>query len=149
MNHLLQQYQQIRDELVDYLEKLPAEKWSSPIYEGWTVKDLIAHLSGWAEYQINCLKLFASGVGNIPKPKVQERNEESVEKRKKSQAKEIKKEFITLSENMIKSYGSLSDNQWQKPIWEGTKTTPEKFIKIEIKHYSETHFPDLKRAIAS
>jgi len=145
MNHLLQHYCQIRNELVDYLEKLPVNNRETQIYEGWTVKDLIAHLSGWAEYQVTCLKLFVSGVKDIPKPKVQDRNEESVEKRKILAVKEIKEEFITLSADMVRAYGNLSNEQWQKPIWEGTKTTPEKFIKIEIKHYQETHFPELKR----
>lgn len=145
MHPPLQQYCQIRDELVDFLEKLPAEKWNTPVYPGWTVKDLIAHLSGWAEYQVNCLQLFVDGAKDIPKPKVQDRNEESVRKRKKLTTEEIKEEFIALSANMIKSYGNLTTSQWQKSIWDGTKTTPEKFIKIEIKHYRETHFPELRK----
>lgn len=145
MNPLLQQYQEIRNELVDYLEKLTDKEWNLMVHEGWTVKDLVAHLSGWAEYQINCLRLFAGDIKDIPEPKVEERNQESVAKRRKYSAKEIKEEFIALSSNMIKAYGSLTDEQWQKPIWAGTKTTPEKFIKIEVKHYQETHFPELRK----
>jgi hypothetical protein len=35
-------------EFISYLENLSAEDWSKKVNKNWTVKDMVAHLVGWA-----------------------------------------------------------------------------------------------------
>lgn len=147
MNIFLKQYQKNRELVIKTVEQVPITKWDKPCCGEWDLKDLLGHLSGWAEYQIRVLGQFTQGKAKIDKPKVEDRNQESVAKRKGLTVEQVKNEFSETTAKMIEAYSRLTNEQWQTLIWPGTKTTPEKFIKIEIAHYGKTHLPQIKSLI--
>jgi len=147
MNGYLEEYIESRKELIRVIRKFPINLREKAFLGEWSLKDIIAHLTGWAEHQakvlrdlINCVHI--EYVGNI-----QEFNEKSVAKRKDQTWRKIYAEFIKVTAELITLYGDLPKKLWKKKIWQDKKYTPEKYIKIEIRHYIKTHIPQIQQVI--
>ena len=66
------------------------ELTQTPIYEGWTIKDVLAHLAGWDEYAINTIPLIAQDrADELPPLDVDAYNRESLAARQDKLLAEI------------------------------------------------------------
>jgi len=147
MNPLVNTLVKARSELLETVDKIDQEKADKVIIGNWNLKDIIAHLTGWAEYQIAVLK--AIRLGKLPPDygNVQDYNQQSTRSRKDLPWDRIYEEYKEKSQQLVEEYKSLPDELWTKPIERGKKPTMEKLIKIETRHYAETHLPQIKKLL--
>lgn len=147
MNGLVTELSTARENVINTVNKIDPKKADEVILGTWNLKDIIAHLSGWANHQIAVLRAIKSNKTPSDYGNVDEYNCQSTESRKNKSWEEIYKEFKEKSGQLVKEYESLTDINWKQLIWPNRKTTPEKFVKIEIKHYQETHLPQIKKLL--
>lgn len=148
MENLIEEYKKARKNLIKTIEKVPENKKEEILLDEWSLKNLISHLSGWAEYQVDILEEFKKG-NQAEKEKGLKNsiNIDFVEKRKNLTWNEVYNEFLELSDKLIKSYESLPENLWNKKIYREKDIAAADFIEIEITHYNNTHVPQIKKAL--
>ncbi|OGC52141.1 hypothetical protein A2982_01480 [candidate division WWE3 bacterium RIFCSPLOWO2_01_FULL_39_13] len=149
MNKLVDDLTQARKSIIDAVSKLTSNKQNVQLAGDWNLKDLIAHLTGWADYQIEIIKAIRSN-STPPEPgRIDDFNQKSTAARKKTSWKKVYDEWLKASQELIEEYDSLRDALWGKPLWKNKKTTLEKLIKIEIRHYQKTHLPQIEKLLKS
>lgn len=148
MNNLVNEFKRARKGLFRIIKEFPEEKRELVLFDKWNLKNILSHLSGWAKYQRDSLRLFKKG----RKPQFPENlktsiNEDFVYQRGKWSWNRVYQEFLKLSEELIKEYKGLPMELWEKMMNKKQQITPKDFIKIEINHYRKTHGPQVKKVL--
>lgn len=134
--------------LIETVDCFPKEKRELILFDQWSLKDILVHLTGWAKYQIKTLKEVQKGKLAETLPNLKSLiNENLVAKRKKSSWERIYQEFLMASQKLVKEYRQLPNQFWQKKVYKNKATTVADFIQIEIKHYQKTHGPQIEKAL--
>lgn len=141
---LCEEFRQVRKEFIDSVDSIPKSRRNEIFLGEWSIKDILAHLTGWGLHQIGVLRDFQNGVLAERPESVKDFNDKSVEARRKLAWSGVYDEFVKTGEQLLAEYDALTDDQWKKKIWPDKELTPEGFIKIEIKHYRETHLPQIR-----
>lgn len=141
---LISKLKDARKQIIEAVNCVPGNKTQALAFGEWTLKDLLSHLSGWAEYQIKVLQLFKKGQEPGEYGSTSDFNRNAVNKRQDKNFDDVKNEFECSSALLIQEYESLTEKQWRAPLWHDKQITPQKFINIEIRHYAQTHLPQIK-----
>ena len=148
MNNLVNEFKRARESLIRTIEEFPKEKRELILFDKWSLKNILSHLSGWAKYQRDSLRLFKKGrEPQFPENLKASINEDFVLQRDKWSWNRVYQEFLRLSEELIKEYKDLPGELWEKMMDKEQKITPKEFIKIEINHYRKTHGPQVKKVL--
>lgn len=147
MNCLIDELAKARKELITTIDKVSKNKIDNPFLGDWNLKDLVSHLTGWADYQVLVLDTFAKGESPPEPGKIDVFNQRSTTERKTQSWNLIYEEFKNKSQKLIDKYANLPGDKWSQLLWPDKKTTLEKFIKIEIRHYLNTHLPQIKKLL--
>jgi len=118
------------------------------LFDQWSLKELLSHLTGWAKYQINLLERLEKGKQEkLQKSLKNSINIDFVLTRREYDWKKAYQEFLNSSESLIKKYELLPEKLWKEKVYKDKEITSEEFIKIEIKHYIKTHGPQIKKVL--
>ena len=147
MNSLVNELSEARKELIKTVDKVNKNKVNDRLIGDWSLKDLVSHLTGWADYQISVLDVFTKGEVPPEHGKIDDFNQKSTIERKTQSWDKVYDEYKNKSQKLIDKYLDLPSNKWSQVLWLNKKTTPEKFIKIEIRHYLNTHLPQIKQLL--
>ncbi len=141
-------YKEARAEIIGIINCFPIGKENDLLFDKWSLKNIVSHLSGWATHQIRALKDVKAGVAsNAPADMKFKINNKYVAARAKKAWPAAYREFQLLSGKLLKDYQILPDKLWKNPVWNDDPTTPLDLIKIETNHYHRTHGPEIKRII--
>lgn len=150
MKKLIKEFEEAKQDLIKIINSFPEEKREKTLFDKWSLKNLLSHLTGWGNYQISTLKQFKRGAEPIvPKSLKSSINDVFVSKRSPWSWNKVYDEFLRISQDLIDEYRGLPGKLWKKEIWKNKKTTPQEFIKIEINHYRKTHGHQIKRILKS
>lgn len=143
MESLVDELRLARTAVIEAVSKVARNKREVVFLGDWTLKDLIAHLTGWANYQLEVIKDIQ--LGRTPKEpgSIDGFNEESTRKRASQSWEKTYSEFLETSQKLIDTYQKLPNDLWDTLLWDDKKTTLKKFINIEIRHYKKTHLPQI------
>lgn len=140
MNKLTKDLQIVVGAFIDLVEKFPISKREEIFLENWNLKDILVHLTGWANYQKKILEQFKKDKSLTSQNNLKDLiNGQMVAKNKNTKWEIVFKNFKKSTNELITEYTALPEKHWIKKIFEDKDITPEDFIKIEIKHYRETH----------
>lgn len=147
VNKLISDLEKAREDLISVIDKVPANKHTTKFLGAWSLKDIVAHLIGWSEHQINTLRFFS--MGKVPSRPGNSKNfnDEIIKAKENRPWEQIYSEFIKSSSKLIEEYKNLPQHLWNKQIWLGKQMTPEEYIKLEINHYSKEHLPQIKKLL--
>lgn len=145
MNPLCEEFREVREEFIKAVDSVPKNRRNEVFLGEWNLKDMLAHLTGWGLHQTEVLRAFKRGAVAERPESVKDFNDKSVEARRKLTWSEVYDEFVKTGEQLLAEYDTLTDDQWKKKIWPDKELTPAEFIKIEIKHYRETHLPQIRK----
>ena len=56
MNKLISDLKNARQELISIIDKVPENRRNTKFLGTWSLKNIVAHLTGWSEHQIDTLK---------------------------------------------------------------------------------------------
>jgi len=144
---IITEYKEARDKLVKVVESLKGS--NEDIAGTWDLKNVIAHLTGWAEYQISVLEDIIHN--KLPQKwgDIDIFNKKSVSKRVNYSLDKVINEYLQVTDKLIESYGKIPAEIWDKPIWKDLKATPTKLLNIEIRHILKTHLPQMLEHVGS
>jgi hypothetical protein len=145
MDILIAEFSRAKQDFIEALDKFPKEKREEILFGEWSLKDLLAHLSGWmiaAAENVRCLK-----EGKIPPwvVSIDDFNKKNVAERKNWDWRKVYKELVETSRKFIEEYVSLPKESWQKKYWPDKSLTPQRILEIEIRHWKKTHLPQMMR----
>jgi hypothetical protein len=145
----VERFAEVRDQVLDAIRRFPARHRKDVLFGEWSLKDLVAHLTGWDVYFTTILRCLETAEkapywGNITKF-----NEASVEKRRASSWKKVYEEFVVAGHEFIRCYGQLSEKTAETRFWKSKSYTPASIIRINIHHYAKSHLPEIEKKIAA
>lgn len=142
---ILKEFVLARANITDAITSFPPQKRFTRLFKKWTIKDLLAHLSGWDIYTLDAVLALKSG--RIPPwgEAVDRFNLHSVAKREKWLWPRVYREFVSVGHRLEKELRSVPPEKWNKKIWPNKSFTLEKLLKIDIDHYLNEHLPEIKK----
>lgn len=139
------QFFKAREEIAATINKFPPKKRLLTLFDKWTLKDVVAHLSGWDLFTLEAIK----GLNKRKVPdwdgSVQEVNRASVTKRKGWTWEKIIDEFNALGNELHKELNKVDSGDWERKIWPNKSLTVEKLLKIDIHHCLKEHLGKIDR----
>ena len=147
MKNLVDVYIRVRLEFLDIINKFPENKREEILFDKWSLKDVIAHLSGWTLHQVEVLNDLKNN--RIPKSpgSSKDYNNNQVEKRSKWSFEKVYNEFLSSTDALLKEYKSLPKSIIDKKIWPNRRFTPKIYFEFELEHYTKTHLPQIQKML--
>lgn len=142
---LIQRLKEKREELKSFAEKAPPGK---EIYEGWSIKELLAHLSGWDDAIVEALQAHSGGepVSTTVSRGVNAYNAKTVHTREALSLEQVMKEWEATSELVYQGLDELPNEKFNQPLtfpW-GEPGTVAYLIEIFVEH-DEHHARHLEK----
>lgn len=120
----------------------------SEIYPGWTLRQFLAHLTGWDDVTATTLRAHARGEtpATPVSAGIDAYNRESVATRETLDLDHIVKEWELAREELKAAIRALTPEQMAAPLlhpW-GRVSTVAKLVEIMIEHEGEEHADELR-----
>ena len=146
--HLIQQLDEARAELWTVLADLDA---GTEIYPNWTVKELLAHLTGWDEAVTSSLRAHAGGEEPAAPATlgIDFYNAQSVETRESLSYEQIHQECELAREQLKAAIHELPPEKFQEPLlfpW-GPTGTVRQLIRVFV-HHDKEHAEEIQASRA-
>ncbi len=145
MRPLIKQFSDARSSITDVIGQFPKNQRGGKLFGEWSLKDILVHLTGWANFQMSTLYQLKTGkkLSTEHNPK-REINDDFVRHHGDIPWSQVYQNFLTATEGLAKEYEGLPEALWNTKIWSDKETTPKEFIQLEINHYKNTHGPQMK-----
>jgi uncharacterized damage-inducible protein DinB len=132
---LIEKLNSARKPLVEVITQAPADK---EIYENWTIKQIMDHISGWDDVVIDALNAHAKSEPITPTilRGIDAYNAETTTSRQSLDLGHTKQEFQRTREALIKALKDLPDEKFSQPLvfpWGETGTVAD-LVEIFIEH---------------
>ena len=132
---LIQRLKEKREVVEQLVVKAPSDK---EIYAGWTIKELLAHLSGWDDAIVEALETHAKGepVSTTVSAGINAYNAKTVHTRESLSFEQVIKEWKTTRELVFQALEDLPDEKFNHQLtfpW-GEPGTVAYFIEIFVEH---------------
>lgn len=132
---LVQRLKEKRDVLEVLIEKAPSDK---EIYTGWSIKELLAHLSGWDDSIIEALQTHAKGepVSTTVLSGINAYNAKTVHTREALNLDQVIREWKATRELLFQTLAELPDEKFNQQMtfpW-GEPGTVAYFLEIFVEH---------------
>lgn len=142
---LIEDLKSARSKLISAINNFQKDMIHDKLFDDWSLKDVVAHLSGWDQLTVKSIKLFLKNKVPDWGGEINDFNKISVEKRKSWSWTKVYNEFLTISQKNIDAYESIPLTRFDEYIWKNKKYTPRKFLKIDIHHYEKEHLPQIQK----
>ena len=148
MDNLVAELEKAIARLTKTVDCFPKGKRELILFDKWSLKDILVHLTGWAKYQTKTLKEIQKGKSAETLPNLKSLiNEDFVDERKNLSWERVYQDFSTATQKLVNEYRRLPEKFWQKKVYQDKATTVADFIQIEINHYQKTHGPQIAKAL--
>lgn len=132
---LIQRLQEKREVIEALLDKAPKDK---EIYTGWTIKELVAHMSGWDDAIIEALQAHAQNepISTTVTAGINAYNASTVNTRESLDFDHTLKEWDATRKALIKTLNELPDEKFNQALtfpW-GEPGTVAYLIEIFVEH---------------
>ncbi len=142
---LIQKFLTAREKLRALVDQADPRK---QIYPGWTIREVLAHITGWDDSVIATLQAHLHGVTPAIKPwlGVDAYNAETLSTREAMDLAHVRAEWEQTRAQLIHLLRSIPDEEFARPLlppW-GRECTVEQYLHVFIEHESEEHARDLE-----
>ena len=148
ISKLIKEFKKAREGLIVLIDQFPKDKRKETLFDKWSLKDIIIHLTGWAEHQQETLKALKTKRESISPQNLKNLiNTDLVSKKARTDWTTLYNKFVKISGQLIAEYEDLPKELWKKKIWKDKDTTPVEYVKIEINHYKNTHGTQIEKVL--
>ncbi|MEO6728518.1 MAG: hypothetical protein ABIM99_01215 [Candidatus Dojkabacteria bacterium] len=126
----------------------PVNMSNEILFDKWSLKDILAHLSGWNLITIRDLTKLMKGeeiAQWFPETAIDDFNEQEVVKRQGENWVVVYGEFYQTLDELLATYRSLNDDQWEQQLGPN-ESTPLDCIIEDLKHFGGEHLEDIRSA---
>lgn len=146
MNELIESARWRFYELRRLLNVFPEEMREDKLFPKWSLKDFVAHLTGWAVLDLEFLAALRIGEEPSWEPNIDEFNDRSVQARKNRSWEEVYEEFVTSYLRLLEAYQKLPALLWKKKFRHDQSLTPEENLQEDIEHLGE-HLAQIREVL--
>ncbi len=135
------------EELIDLVKKFPSDKREVALFDRWSLKDMLAHFSGWNTldtYHTECVRDGENFEWIYDEDAF---NAEEVAKRKNLNWEEVFEEFDQSGKRMVEVFKTLPDDAWDRKCGPDGKYSPRSFLESHVEHYNESHILPIKEVL--
>jgi hypothetical protein len=137
-NFLIARLNKARAHLYGLIAQAPRDR---QIYPGWTLKEFVAHLSGWDDSTIEALRAHARGepVGTTVARGIDAYNAQTVSTRETLDLDHTLKEWESTRQELLQALRDLPDGKFNEPLafpW-GEPGTVAYLLEIFVDHDEE------------
>lgn len=143
----LRKFKEVRSEVMNLISQYPPELREKVIFDKWSLKDVIAHLSTWMVHDIDCLQDLIKGKEPYWHASIDKLNDIGVNERRDRTWDNVYEEFQGLIQKLERIYTNLPEHLQEKKIWKDKDLTPLVFIKDDIAHWSQEHLPVIRQKL--
>lgn len=141
---LIQQLIDARAEIAALLPQIDPHKH---IYPHWTIKELLAHMTGWDDAVIASLRAHIGGSepGTPAARGINVYNAETVSTRETINYEAVKREWEQTRAILLDILRNMTEEKYQQPLivpW-GGEATVKQLVQVFIHHETEEHGKDL------
>ena len=142
---LIQQLVEARAEIAALLPEIDPQKH---IYPDWTVKELLAHMTGWDDAVIASLRAHIGGMepGTPASRGIDVYNAETVSTRESINFEAVKREWEQTRSILLDILRDMTEEKYMQPLvvpWGGDASVAQ-LIRVFIHHETEEHGKDLR-----
>jgi uncharacterized protein (TIGR03083 family) len=149
---LRRELEQAQRELLDVLDGVGPDDWSRPSpNEGWTVRDLLTHLTTSETGFIPSLRRMASGEGGVPADFDPNRwNASQLRRRAEQSPDDLRAELERSSADMLSVLDTLDDSALDQRgyLSTGVEGSTEDNFRLVANH-KRTHTSDIRAALTA
>lgn len=152
MDSLVGDFQDINQKFIGIINKFPEDQRDKKMFNKWSLKDVVAHISAWNLWTIEQLRYVKLG-GLSEWDGIDAFNKRAVKVRSRWTWDEVFKEFIESKNALIKAFKNVPESLWKKDVvFSDEKATKEhwtlqKILKEAVNHYKYEHLPELRKVI--
>ncbi len=143
MQNLIKEFAEARKALIAALNKFPKEKIEEKLFDKWSLKEVVAHFTGWDRYFTQAVKLLKQKKTMPFWESVRDFNENSVKRAVRVDWKKIYQEFVKVGDKFIEEYQKIPSELANRLFWKNKKYTPLDFLKINIGHYKNNQTKEI------
>lgn len=147
MNELISELGSAREKLLSVIDKVPENKRYIRFLGTWSLKDIVAHLIGWSEHQIDTLRSLSKGEIPSRPTSSSDFNDANTKAHENQSWEQVHSDFVKSSLVLIEEYKNLPQSLSDKQIWPDKQMVPKEYIRLEINHYSREHLLQIKRLL--
>lgn len=147
MKSLINEFQKMSKLLQETVDNFPTSQQNQKLFDEWSLKDILAHILGWHQLFLINLDNLIKNKQSVDWGKIDEFNHQNVSNSHTLSFQSIYRNLKETDQKLINKLKSLSSKDWQKKFWSDKTYTPEKILRIEIKHYQKTHIPQIKNVL--
>ena len=145
MDELINNYKSARSVFIQAVDHFPVEKRTEALFGSWSLKDILAHITAWEKASVQKVNDIVVGKEPVWIDNVEKFNEQTAKEKSPESWKNIYQEFIKTGEEMIKIYGDLPKELWDKQAGPNPKFTPRRFLEAETSHYKGDHLTQVRQ----
>lgn len=145
-NPLVDEFQAEFEEMQRIMSDVNPENREQKKFGAWSIKDVLAHLTGWAKHDIACLKSLTGDKVAYWDNSIDRMNKTFIKKRRKRTWEVVYVEFVNTTNDLIEMYESLPEDLWNVKIWTDKDNTPISFIEGDIQHYRD-HLREIDKLV--
>lgn len=142
---LINKLKQANDELIIAIDSFPKEKREATIFDQWTLKQVMGHISGWNLLRLKELSLF---LNNKPITKITDfetYNKHLIAEREGKDWEYLYDELKTSCEKLIEVYTNINPESFNKKIWNDSTKTVKDWLLIDLDHWNREHLTEIKK----
>jgi len=140
----INEFVNVRREVGRIIDEWPEENRMTAMFDKWSLKDVVAHLSNWMVHDIDCLSKLKLGEEPYWEPDVEEFNLKGISERKNYDWDKVSVEFVSLGDGLEDIYKTMPDKLWDILIWKSRSETAENFLQEDIIHW-KGHLDELEK----
>ncbi len=133
--------------MVELANRFPTDQREAVLFDRWSLKDILAHLSAWNHVDAEHTELVRDGKEFEWISDWDAFNEREVSKRKHLPWGAILAELVSSADYIVRVFQNLSLAVWDKPCGPRNKSTPRGWLLAEVRHYRDTHNPEVFRKL--
>lgn len=144
MKALIQKYKKARAQFVTVIDAFPIEKREIVLFGEWSLKDLMAHITGWEKQSLKQVAYLLHGTPLSWVDNVDDFNAQCVHESTSKDWQAVYDELIESGSEMIHTYEQLPESEWYKQAGPHPKFTPKRFLEASTEHYQREHLMQIK-----
>jgi hypothetical protein len=148
IHHKLKEFVIIKGEMINIFNEWPEQYRLKPLFDKWSLKDVVAHLSNWMIHDIECLNGLKQGTEPYWEPSTEEFNLKGVSSREGYKWDKVYSEFVNKGEELEEIYNTMPEGLWDVPIWRGYGLTARKFLQADIDHWKNEHLVQMRKYLS-
>ncbi|MEP7103378.1 MAG: hypothetical protein ABI721_01550 [Candidatus Dojkabacteria bacterium] len=132
---------------IELINQFPEEYREITLIGEWSLKDSLAHFSGWNQLTIDDIARTLRDEDSVwvdGDDEMNQFNADNVNERRFLSWEKVFGEFIEISQNLVFAYKGIPSNDWNKSMRLNEFFPLFWSLLIDIKHYRIDHLPEIQ-----